>query len=478
MSKFLIVLLCAGLEPGFAATRLLRTPTVSATQIAFAYANNIWIVERAGGTARRLTSFQGQTTNPHFSPDGKWIAFSGEYAGNIDVYVVPAEGGEPKRLTWHPGADLGAGLDAATARASSSRRRARRGRRAPRPASGPCRRQGGVEEPLALPRGYQGKISAGRHAHRVPHEQLLGRGAPQLSRRAEPSRSGSSISRRYDLVSPPWTDSKDMDPAWVGDTVYFISDRDGVANVWSYDTKAKKLAAGHALHRLRREDARLPAPARVVFEQAGYVHELDPKTGKEHVVNITATGDFPWMMPQWEDVTGRMTNMALSPTGKRVAGRSARRDLHDSRREGRRAQPDPLERLGRARSGVVARRQVRFVFQRQVGRVQARDRSAGRPHAAARDRAAEPDALLHAVVVARLARRSSITDTNLKRLGARRRERHRRRSSATIRGWCPTRTMNPVWSPDSKWIAYVEPPELAVPRDLRRATSRPARRSR
>jgi len=85
-------------------TRLLRTPTVSATQIAFAYANNIWIVPRAGGAARRLTSFQGQTTNPHFSPDGKWIAFSGEYAGNFDVYVVPAEGGEPRRLTWHPGA--------------------------------------------------------------------------------------------------------------------------------------------------------------------------------------------------------------------------------------------------------------------------------------------------------------------------------------------------------------------------------------
>ena len=87
------------------ATKLLRMPTVSATQIAFAYANNIWIVERSGGMARRLTSFQGQTTNPHFSPDGKWIAFSGEYAGNVDVYVVPAEGGEPKRLTWHPGAD-------------------------------------------------------------------------------------------------------------------------------------------------------------------------------------------------------------------------------------------------------------------------------------------------------------------------------------------------------------------------------------
>ena len=87
-------------------TMMLRSPTVSATQIAFAYAQNIWIVPRAGGEARRLTSFQGQAGNPRFSPDGKWVAFSGEYAGNADVYVVSAEGGEPKRLTWHPSPDL------------------------------------------------------------------------------------------------------------------------------------------------------------------------------------------------------------------------------------------------------------------------------------------------------------------------------------------------------------------------------------
>ncbi len=103
LSAFLLLSVNALLSPTLAAqnghggqTRLLRTPTVSSTQIAFAYANNIWVVPRAGGSARRLTSFQGQTTNPHFSPDGRWIAFSGEYAGNFDVYVVPADGGEPR----------------------------------------------------------------------------------------------------------------------------------------------------------------------------------------------------------------------------------------------------------------------------------------------------------------------------------------------------------------------------------------------
>ena len=87
-------------------TRLLRMPTANATQIAFAYAQNIWVTPKTGGQARRVTSFQGTTSNPHFSPDGNWIAFSGDYAGNLDVYVVAAEGGEPKRLTWHPGADV------------------------------------------------------------------------------------------------------------------------------------------------------------------------------------------------------------------------------------------------------------------------------------------------------------------------------------------------------------------------------------
>src|SRR5438128_789391 len=74
-----------------APTRMLRAPTVSKTQIAFAYANNIWIVDRGGGTARRVTSFAGATENPKFSPDGKLLAFSAQYGGNVDVYVVASD---------------------------------------------------------------------------------------------------------------------------------------------------------------------------------------------------------------------------------------------------------------------------------------------------------------------------------------------------------------------------------------------------
>src|SRR5581483_9111113 len=116
-------------------------------------------------------------------------------------------------------------------------------------------------------------------------------------------------------------ESKNMDPVWISnDAIDFISDRDGVANVWTYDTKSKKLAQVTSFSNfdVKTLDA-APDGSAVVFEQAGDIHILDPKTGREHVVNITATGDFAWMMPQWKDVTANMTNLALSPTGKRVA---------------------------------------------------------------------------------------------------------------------------------------------------------------
>jgi len=312
---FVLVNVAANAQTTNGQTRLLRTPTVSATQIAFAYANNIWTVSRSGGSARRLTSFQGQTLNPHFSPDGKWIAFSGEYAGNLDVYVVPADGGEPRRLTWHPGGDLVQGWtpDGRSILFSSSRATwAPSG--APRFWTVPA--EGGVEEPMSLPRAYQGKISA--DGARIAYRMNNSWDEERRNYRGGQNRPIWIVDlKSYDLISPPWTDSKDVDPVWLDDAVDFISDRDGVANVWEYQTKTKKLSQ---LTRFTDFDVKAldSGGGSLVFEQAGYVHELDQRSGKEHVVNISAAGDFPWMMPNWEDVTNRMTNMAVSPTGKRV----------------------------------------------------------------------------------------------------------------------------------------------------------------
>ncbi|HVL70041.1 MAG TPA: PDZ domain-containing protein [Vicinamibacterales bacterium] len=296
-------------------TRLLRSPAISSTHIAFAYANNIWIVERAGGTARRLTSFQGTTSNPHFSPDGRTIAFTGDYAGNTDVYTIPAEGGEPKRLTWHPGGDTvqgwtpdGKAIVFASGRATWAPNAAPRFWLVPA--------EGGVEEPMALPRAYQGKISP--DGTRIAYRMNNSWDEERRNYKGGQNRPVWIVDlKTYDLVSPPWTDSHDKDPVWIGDTVYFLSDRDGVHNVWSYEPKAKRLAQ---VTKFTDFDVKTlnSGAGLLVFEQAGQIHTLDPRAGRPQLVQIRAVGDFPWMMPRWEDVTARMTNIGLSPTGRRV----------------------------------------------------------------------------------------------------------------------------------------------------------------
>ncbi len=296
-------------------TLLLRSPAVSAHHIAFAYANNIWVVTRAGGHSQRLTTFQGLASNPRFSPDGEWIAFSGEYAGNLDVYVVNAAGGEPKRLTWHPGADAAQGWTPDGKRVVFASSRATWApNAAPRFWTVPA--SGGVEEPMALPRAFQGKISPdGAHvAYRLNNswddERRNYRGGQNRP-------VWIADLKTLDVVSPPWTDSKDIDPVWLGQTVYFLSDRDGVSNVWSYELASKKLAQ---LTKFTDYDIKtLESGAGVlVFEQAGRVHELDPATGRSRAIDITVTGDFPWMMARWQEVGSLIENIALSPTGKRA----------------------------------------------------------------------------------------------------------------------------------------------------------------
>lgn len=297
-------------------TRLLRTPSVSSRHIAFAYANNIWVVERAGGAARRLTSFQGQTQNPKLSPDGRLVAFSAEYAGNTDVYVVPVEGGQPKRLTWHPGADVVQGWSPdGTQVLFASPRATWAPNAAPRFWTVPA--DGGVESPLPLPRAYQGKFSpdGGRIAYRMP---------TSWDEERRNYRGGQNKPiwivdlTTFALDSTPFTGTKEMDPVWVGDAVYFLSDRDGVSNVWAFETRSRQL---RQITRFTDFDVKSldAAGSTVVFEQAGYIHELDARAGTSKIVSITAAGDFPWMMPAWKDVGTRVTGLALSATGKRAA---------------------------------------------------------------------------------------------------------------------------------------------------------------
>ncbi len=311
----LVVLACTvAATPAVAQTRLLRQPTISATQVAFAYGNNLWVASRDGGDARRLTTFQGVTTNPRFSPDGRSIAFSGQYAGNTDVYVVPTEGGEPRRLTWHPGADVVQGWtpDGSRVLFASSR------------TSGNNQMnfwtvalQGDVPTALPMPRAFQGKLSP--DGKRVAYRMNGSWDDERRNYRGGQNRAVWILDlTTHDLQAPPWTDSKDIDPVWIGDVVYFASDRDGVHNVWSYDTRSRAL---EQLTRFTDFDVKAldAGGGMIVFEQAGYLHTLDPRSKAQRRLDISVRGDFPWLTPNWKDVTARVANLALSPTGRRAA---------------------------------------------------------------------------------------------------------------------------------------------------------------
>lgn len=295
--------------------RLLRMPAVSATHIAFMYGNDIWTVAREGGTAARVTSFQGQETNPHYSPDGQWLAFSAQYGGNTDVFVVPAAGGEPVRLTYHPSADAVQGWtpDSRSVVFSSARNA---------PPQGYNRFytvgvEGGLPLEMPMPRAHQGSISP--DGNRLAYRMVTPWEDEWRNYRGGQNRP-IWIMNLDDLEVEevtPWNGSNDMDPVWLGDKVYFLSDRDYAMNLYSYAPATRELS--QLTHFTDWDVKSLDAGGGVVvFEQAGWIHLMDPATGNVRQVDITVHGDFPWLMPQWKGVASRLTNAALSPTGKRA----------------------------------------------------------------------------------------------------------------------------------------------------------------
>jgi tricorn protease len=300
---------------------LLQSPSMSNTQIAFAFGGNIWIVNRAGGDARLLVTGTGVLSRPIFSPDGSMVAYTGNYDGNDDVYVVPATGGEPRRLTYHPGSDVAVGWTNdgqnvlfRTTRSSYSRFE--------RLYTVPV--AGGFPAPLPLPMGVEGSYSPdGTHLAYVPRwNRRLGAIDAYIA--IKHYRGGNAaLIWLADLadssITPvPREDSNDFDPMWIGDRVYFLSDRQGPVTLFSYDTKTRqvKLLFKNDGFDLKSASA---GPGGIVYEQLGSIHIYDPHSGKSHEVAIHVAGDMPQVRPRFEKIKSEQILSAhISPTGARA----------------------------------------------------------------------------------------------------------------------------------------------------------------
>ena len=296
--------------------RMLRYPDVSATQIAFVYAGDIWVAPKTGGEAMRLSSPKGEESFPRFSPDGSQIAFSGNYDGNTDVYVVPATGGLPKRLTYHGDPDRmlqwypdGKSILFATSRTSEKDRFNQLYK---------ISATGGFPQKLPVPYGEFGAISPdGKTLAYIPISVDF--------RTWKRYRGGMNSAiwlfdlQTYAAKNITGNDSANSQPMWHGSTLYFLSDRDKNrrANIWAYDTKKDKFRQVTTFDEF---DIHFPniGPEDLVFENGGRLYLLNLTTEKYSEVNIQVLTDRATLKPRLEDVSESVREPDISPSGKRA----------------------------------------------------------------------------------------------------------------------------------------------------------------
>jgi len=296
--------------------RMLRMPDVSATQIAFVYAGDIWVVPKTGGTAQRLSSPLGEEALPRFSPDGQWIAFNANYDGNTDIYVVPAKGGTPERITHHPMPERtldwypdGKSLLIA-AWMESGRQRFRQ--------LFQVSRNGGLPSRLPVPFGEFGSISPdGRTLAYMPKsrdyrtwKRYRGGMMPEIW-----------LFNLQTLESENMTRGRGNEghPMWHGDVLYFLSDRGPKKrhNIWSYHMKTRRF---RQITKFEKFDVHFPAigPSDIVFEAGGKLYLLDLDKERYRQVKVQVVTDSRTLKPKTEKVGKRIANAWISPTGKRA----------------------------------------------------------------------------------------------------------------------------------------------------------------
>ncbi|MGD0224511.1 MAG: PDZ domain-containing protein [Terriglobia bacterium] len=292
---------------------LLQSPTLSKTQIAFAFGGDIWTVNRAGGDAQRLVTGTGLLSDPHFSPDGSMIAYTGDYDGNLDVYVVPAAGGQPRRLTSHPGPDIAIGW---TPDGKSILFRSSRFSYSDPDQLFTVPAEGGFPTELPLSMAEDGVYSPdGTHIAYSPFFQWEPEWKHYRGGQTTPiwiaDLSDSSI------VKVPRDNSNDRNPLWIGDKVYFLSDRNGPITLFEYDPKSqqvKQLIDNQGFD-IKHASA---GPGAIVYEQFGAIFLYDLHSGKTKRVSIAVNGDMPQIRPHFEKVEKEIQNAQISPTGMRA----------------------------------------------------------------------------------------------------------------------------------------------------------------
>jgi tricorn protease len=320
----LLALPCSAPPQDPAPTRLLRFPDVHGERVAFCYAGDLWTAPSSGGTATRLTAHPGLELFPRFSPDGRWIAFTGQYDGDEQVYVVPATGGIPKQLTWYPargpltprwGWDnqvYGWTADGA----SILFRSMREGWDLTDTRLFTVPREGGPAAALPMPVSGAGDISPdGKQVVYSPLTRDF-----RTWKRYEGGWAQDLYV--YDLANAaltPVAHSKrtERDPMWIGDSIYFASDRDGTLNLYVWDTSGEVQQLTHETQ----SDVRWPSKGeadQIVYELDGVLHVFDTRGRQDRKLDIFVPNDGVAMRAARTQVADQVEGLDLSPKGERV----------------------------------------------------------------------------------------------------------------------------------------------------------------
>ncbi len=297
-------------------TRFLNQPAIGGGHIAFVYANDLWVANTDGSSPRRLTSDKGVEANPVFSPDGEWIAFDAQYDGNTDVYVVPVEGGIPTRLTWHPYTDTVCSFTPDGSEVLFRSARQVFTRRYTQLFTVPV--VSGFPERLDLPNAV--KASYSPDGTRLAYTPL---GEP--FRQWKNYRGGTATTiwlytfadHATRMIPQPEGRSNDTDPMWIGNEVYFISDRNGEFNLFSFEPDTGAIQQ-HTEYTDFPIVSASYGDGLVVFERAATLHTYDIETGSVTDVTIGIATDLQELRLRYVDGADFIRSADISPSGARA----------------------------------------------------------------------------------------------------------------------------------------------------------------